>query len=90
MKINKAKKLIELVSKLNLYKRYKNYSVLIKKFESTNTLDIDEFMKKSSKDKLIVLYSLSSSNKIKMDYQMKLLYILIAVLVSSTGINIAI
>ena len=84
------KKALDYISKLNLYKRYKNYSVLIKKFESTNTLDIDEFMKKSSKDKLIVLYSLSSSNKIKMDYQMKLLYILIAVLVSSTGINIAI
>jgi len=81
------KKALDYISKLNLYKRYKDYSVLIKKFESTNTLDIDEFMKKSSKDKFMVLYSLLSSNKVKQDLQMKLLYLLIAILLGSTGIN---
>ena len=81
------KKALDYISKLNLYKRYKDYSILIKKFESTNTLDIDEFMKKSSKDKFMVLYSLLSSNKVKQDLQMKLLYLLIAILLGSTGIN---
>jgi len=82
----KIKKVLELLSKLNLYRKYKDYKDITKLLSDNNTMNIYEFMKLDADKKFIVLFSHVASTKIQQNIQMKLLYIILAAICSSTAI----
>ena len=74
-----------ILSALNLVRRYKEYDALIKELKDNNTTDIARFMKLDTNQKFMVLFSHITATKIKQDVQMKLLYMILTVVLGSTG-----
>jgi hypothetical protein len=81
----KFEKIIYKLAGLNLIRRYREYNNLIKQLKDNNTTDIAKFMKLSTNQKFMVLFSHVTATKIKQDVQMKLLYMILTVLIGSTG-----
>jgi len=73
----------EMLSKLNLIKRYKMYRGKLDELSEINTTDVAEFMKMDNNQRDIVLFSLVTANKIKQDLQMKLLYVILTIVTAS-------
>ena len=79
------KKIINILATLNLIRKYREYNTLIKELRDSNTTDIAQFMKLNTNQKFMVLFSHVTATKIKQDVQMKLLYMILTVVMGSTG-----
>lgn len=79
------KKKKSIMYKLNLIRRYMDYKDTLKELADNNTMEIAEFIEMDNNKRDIVLFSLITATKMKQEAQGKLLWLILTVLLGSTG-----